>query len=256
MKRSLVLLTALALVTFTHQLQAQAVITIDKEVHDFGTIPQGVPATTKFLVKNVGDSTLKLDFVQASCGCTTPKWSSEPVAPGESTTIEVGYNAAAMGSFTKSITIRSNADEPMKVIRIQGVVDAIENIPVSPEELAKSPKMNLSKTQIKVGRVERNKPMTYEVRVKNSGKSPLVLQKWATACNCVSAELAGGELPAGETGTLKITYNPNLTGSRIEILTLFSNDRNQPRQELRLEADVVESLSAPSLLQENSFGGF
>ena len=47
--------------------------------HIFGKIPQGRPAVYVFEIINTGTDALKLDNVQASCGCTTPEWSKEPI---------------------------------------------------------------------------------------------------------------------------------------------------------------------------------
>jgi len=55
---------------------------------------------------------LKISNVNASCGCTTPEWEKDKVvAPGESTKITVGYNAAAEGPFTKFITVSYNGTQ-------------------------------------------------------------------------------------------------------------------------------------------------
>jgi hypothetical protein len=59
--------------------------------------------------------------VHASCGCTTPEWSREAIAPGATAQIKVGYNAAAEGPFDKSITITYNTNQS-KIIRIKGNV--------------------------------------------------------------------------------------------------------------------------------------
>lgn len=90
--------------------------------YDFGKIPQGKPVTHIFDVENIGKDSLKIANVQASCGCTTPEWEREKVqAPGEKTKITVGYNAAAEGPFTKSITITYNGTQS-KQITIKGEV--------------------------------------------------------------------------------------------------------------------------------------
>ena len=65
--------------------------------HDFGLIPQGKPVTYAFVLYNHSKDTLKLAHVEASCGCTTPRWSDKPVPPGDSTTLPVTYNAAGEG---------------------------------------------------------------------------------------------------------------------------------------------------------------
>ena len=88
---------------------------------DFGKIPQGKPVTHVFMFTNIGKTPLLLDNVQASCGCTTPEWSKDAVAPGETSKITVGYNAANEGTFTKSITITYNGSES-KQINIKGEV--------------------------------------------------------------------------------------------------------------------------------------
>jgi hypothetical protein len=77
--------------------------------------------THVFTFTNIGKTPVSLDNVQASCGCTTPEWSKDPVAPGGTSKITVGYNAAAEGAFTKSITITYNGSES-KQINIKGEV--------------------------------------------------------------------------------------------------------------------------------------
>jgi Protein of unknown function (DUF1573) len=90
-------------------------------VHDFGTIPQGRPVTFDFILKNTGKEAIKIENVAASCGCTTPKWSAEPVLPAQQSTITVGYNAAGEGIFEKSVTIIYNGSQA-KTIYIKGTV--------------------------------------------------------------------------------------------------------------------------------------
>ncbi len=89
--------------------------------HDFGKIPQGKPVYYNFEIVNTGKEPLKLDDVHASCGCTTPEWSRDPIAPGATAIIKVGYNAAAEGGFTKPITITYNTNQT-KQLTIKGTV--------------------------------------------------------------------------------------------------------------------------------------
>ncbi len=72
---------------------------------DFGKIRQGKPVTHDFSVVNTGSTPLQIRDVQASCGCTTPEWSSKPIAPGDSAIIKIGYNAEAPGLFNKPVTV-------------------------------------------------------------------------------------------------------------------------------------------------------
>ncbi len=89
--------------------------------HDFGKIPQGKPVYYYFEITNTGQLPLKLDKVQPSCGCTTPEWNKEPIPPGGSDKIKIGYNAANEGNFEKFITITYNGNQT-KQIKIKGNV--------------------------------------------------------------------------------------------------------------------------------------
>jgi len=101
--------------------QAGSEITLKETSFDFGKIAQGRPVYHVFEVVNSGKDPLKLENVQTSCGCTTPEWSPEPIAPGASASIKVGYNAAAEGAFSKSITIVYNGNQT-KTLLITGNV--------------------------------------------------------------------------------------------------------------------------------------
>jgi hypothetical protein len=92
------------------------------EVHDFGTVAEGPAADYEFQFKNTGKEPLIIETVHASCGCTTPSYSKEPIAPGKSGTIKASYNTVGRpGPFTKSITVTSNAGT--KVLTIKGSVE-------------------------------------------------------------------------------------------------------------------------------------
>ena len=89
--------------------------------YDFGKIPQGKPVFYSFAITNTGMEPLKLDNVVASCGCTTPEWSKDPIRAGATNVIKVGYNAASEGYFDKTITIQYNQTQS-KQIHIKGTV--------------------------------------------------------------------------------------------------------------------------------------
>ena len=81
-------------------------VALKEKSFDFGKIPQGKPVTHVFELVNKSAQPIMLENVMASCGCTTPEWSREPILPGATSSIKVGYNSAAEGPFNKSITIQ------------------------------------------------------------------------------------------------------------------------------------------------------
>lgn len=89
--------------------------------YDFGSVPQGKPVYHTFELKNSGAKPVTLNDVHASCGCTTPEWSKNPIAPGATAKIKVGFNAASEGAFEKFISVQYN-ESVQKQIKIKGSV--------------------------------------------------------------------------------------------------------------------------------------
>ena len=87
------------------------------------------------LLKNgcegISDKPVVIENAQAGCGCTTPEWSREPIAPNSTSKIKVGYNAAAPGTFTKQVTVKLAGVDATKAITITGEVVAGESAGVA-----------------------------------------------------------------------------------------------------------------------------
>ena len=100
-----------------------AKIIFDAYEHDFGRIEEGEKVGCIFTFKNEGDRPLVINSVVTSCGCTVPKYSTKPMAPGEDGTLEVEFNSSGYnGLQTKTITVRSNASKPVVLLTIKGEV--------------------------------------------------------------------------------------------------------------------------------------
>ncbi|MDX2249105.1 MAG: DUF1573 domain-containing protein [Bacteroidia bacterium] len=109
--------------TMTLEVEGSVVsVSFDEKEFDLGKIPQGIPVSHTFTFTNTGNADLRIESVQASCGCTATNYTKEPIAPGETGYITATYNAAGAGIFTKTVTVKSNAAEPNTVLRIKGEV--------------------------------------------------------------------------------------------------------------------------------------
>lgn len=102
----------------------EAVATFDEQTFDFGKIKQGVPATHEFKFTNTGTVPLIITNVQASCGCTTPDWSRDPIMPGGRGFIKATYSAASAGNFNKTVTMTANVKGGTVQLMIKGEVIA------------------------------------------------------------------------------------------------------------------------------------
>lgn len=158
-------LTAVAL------LAQNPVITFEKTEHDFGKIhEEDGRVSTVFEFKNEGMAPLVLSNVRASCGCTTPTWTKEPVEPGQTGSITVTYNPNGRpGRFQKTVTITSNASEPTKKVYIKGEVLPKQAKPVNKYTLAVGT-LNMKSKTLDLGTVKKGENKSGELEYANLGK--------------------------------------------------------------------------------------
>ncbi len=127
MKHLLFILTAMLLSVGSLSAQEkQAVISAKETIFDFGTIKEGDGKVTHaFVIENTGDGPLVMTRVIASCGCTTPEWTKEPIAPGKTGDVNITYNPAGRpGPFVKTISIYSNGKKGSYILTIKGKVES------------------------------------------------------------------------------------------------------------------------------------
>ena len=199
---------------------------------DFGTIEEGTLASHEFEFVNNGTAPIIISNVQASCGCTTPYWTKDPIAPGKKGTIKASFDSNRRpGSFNKSITITSNAKTPVKVLYIKGTVTP------KPET---APKLNLNRKTFDLGEIEKGIKMTKKVDFTNQGKSALSILNVASACNCVTYTVAKSSYASGEQGSVELTYTPTQLGATDEVISIATNDEDHPVIQLILKAKVVD----------------
>lgn len=119
-------------------------ITFKKDSHDFGTVKNGADISYEFEFTNTGKEPLIISDVQRQCGCTTPSYSKEPIAPGKTGKVKVSYDTKRTGSVTKNVTVISNAKTASKVLTFTINVLPAENAepvaPVAPPATPAAPK--------------------------------------------------------------------------------------------------------------------
>lgn len=94
----------------------------EKLEHDFKDVPQNVPANVTFSFVNETGAPILITDVKTSCGCTTPDWTKEPIAPGEKGEIKASYNAKKIGIFNKSVTVYTNNSTTPTRLKLTGNV--------------------------------------------------------------------------------------------------------------------------------------
>ncbi len=102
-------------------------IKFEDESFDFGTIKDGESVTHTYKFTNTGSTPYVIANAKGSCGCTVPKWSKEPIAPGATSEIVVTFNSRGKGKVggqnqSKRVTLTGNTDPSNTYLTIKGIV--------------------------------------------------------------------------------------------------------------------------------------
>lgn len=99
------------------------VMKFETTMHNYGEVAEGGLAEYDFVFTNTGKKPIIISSAQGSCGCTTAKFSPDPVMPGKQGKIHVMYNTENRpGPISKIVTVISNAAEPTAILHIKGNV--------------------------------------------------------------------------------------------------------------------------------------
>jgi len=99
-------------------------MTFDEVLVTRDSIPRGGDGLFEYHFTNTGNLPLIINRVNSSCGCLVPSYDREPIMPGEKGVIKGHYDTKRIGPINKSLTIRSNAEHPVIVVRLKGSVFA------------------------------------------------------------------------------------------------------------------------------------
>jgi len=230
------------------------VITFEKTEHDFGKIhEEDGRVSVVFNFKNEGMSPLVLSNVRASCGCTTPTWTKEPVEPGQTGSITVTYNPNGRpGRFQKTVTITSNATEATTRVYIKGEVLPKQAKPVNKYTLAVG-ELSMKSNVLDLGTVTKGANASGELEYANlTGANHHVELATSAADAYLVSQVSLEEVKPNETGKFIFALdskNPKLYGPVEAFAYVVIDGKKVLKDEFRLtiKANVVEDFSNMSV---------
>ena len=102
---------------------------------DFGVVDDGEKVKHTYKFKNTGNEPLIISSAKGSCGCTVPKWPTDPIAPGGEGAIEVEFDSKGKpGKQTKRVTVTANTVPAQTFLNITGTVNKDPNAPATPTD--------------------------------------------------------------------------------------------------------------------------
>lgn len=108
-------------------------VKFDKTFHDFGKVAEGEQVETIYVITNIGKEPVLISSHEVECGCTTPTYTHEPIMPGQSTNIKVGFNTnGKVGVNNKTVKIFTNSGAHVHELKFKCEVTA--KAPIDPIE--------------------------------------------------------------------------------------------------------------------------
>jgi hypothetical protein len=239
------------LVAILSQLHAQESISFTENQHDFGTIKEeDGPVEHTFRFLNTSEESIKVNYVKASCGCTTPAWSREFILPGDSGFITARYNPFNRpGPFRKSLTV-TTSDGGRMYLYIQG---SVRPRPKSVEEElpTKIGALRVKYRSFNMGRMTTEKPVRKEFEVYNDSDSAIVFLPEQQFPDFISVEFLRDTLLSKERASIFITFDPGKRGDLgflRDNLTIKTTDPLSPDKSFLITTTVTEYF--PPMSQE------
>lgn len=99
------------------------VVKFKETKHNFGNVKLNKPASNTFTFTNTSNKPLIIETATATCGCTTPEYPKKPILPGKTADVKATFNAATVGHFDKSVTVKfAGVDQPVVLVITGDVV--------------------------------------------------------------------------------------------------------------------------------------
>ena len=236
--------------------QNEAQITFEEKTHDFGTFAEEMGKVThEFIFTNTGTAPLILQKVTASCGCTTPVWTKEPIGPGKTGKIEVTYNATGRpGAFSKNVTVVSNAKNATESVLIKGEVTPKSKNPEAQFSHSLGNEILTDKREIKLASLKDNETKKEYFTVFNNNLSSVELVCNTHGSKLISAEQSVITVSPKESGQFVIIVNGNGVGELGPVQDYFTietaeeSSRENSKNRINVTTIVVENFD--SMTQE------
>ena len=250
MKRYLFALIALSFLFTASSIGQERKIQFEKTTHEFGSVKKGGNAEYTFSFKNVSEEIITLSRVKASCGCTTPSWTKDPVNPGESGEIKVKYNTNRVGPFTKTVTVTYDSAEKPLVLYIKGKVEADPGLSSN----FKHPQGSLSFDKITqaIGVLESDKEHVATFKVRNTGPKPVRFtgqysHEMMFEISPLKMELLPGDFTEIK---IKVLGNKFITpGAFTKKINLYTDEAVDGTKTISLSGNIKKVYSAEELAQ-------
>lgn len=230
-------------------------ISFEFYTHDFGTIKEDGPKVNyQFEFTNVGNSPLIIKNVQASCGCTVPHWTKEPVLPGNKGMILVDFDPINRpGQFTKTLTVFSNSFQDGTILTLQGKVLPKPRKPHDdfPDKLGN---LRMISRYMHLGEISTADWQRKSFDIFNHADTTITISKIIFNTAYLNVKMESSELKPYTKSKITVEYSPkwrNDFGYVQDKIELITTDKIEPNKSLFVSANI--NMSFKDLTQDQLF---
>ena len=200
---------------------------------DFGTVEEATPVSDSFRIRNIGNVPLTVFNVALEQGTTTEYTVSSQaglptvIDPQQEVTVDVGYTGTSPGEDQGRVEVVTNAwDDPTTMVNETTGYVSLRAVSRGPEIDAFPPVVNFGTVAV-AGSASR------PLAILNSGNAPLTISDIQFAPSSGELTITGipgfpATLQPGTSIDLSLSYRPTDAGQDTAIITVMSDDRDEP----------------------------
>jgi Protein of unknown function (DUF1573) len=202
-------------------------IEVDKKLLDFGVIYRGDPSEGIFIISNKGDSTLRIDDVRTTCGCTAAILDEKVLEPDQQTKINAKFSSDRYkGKVSKNIFVRSNDPKnPITTLTVQAEVKV---------DLEVSPGM------IYFSGLKAGDKVTRNIILKNLSDSTITIQEISSTIPAIKVDLSKMKIPPGEEVNLALVVEELKKDMSLSGYITVRNSSHQDKISVRIYGGKIK----------------
>jgi hypothetical protein len=251
MKKLFILLSIL-IISFS--VSAQPLMKLSASEHNFGTFKEEAGKQSyDFIVTNTGNAPLVIQNIVASCGCTTPEWTREPIPAGGKGKITAIYDPQGRlaGQFDKTLSVYTNSKPEIVVLRIFGEVIAREK---TVEELFifpvpnDAPKVRFESNHLAFTNIKKTEKKIRIMQIINTSAEPVKVE-FDQLPPHLQLKANPETLKPGQKGIIEGTYDATKNdswGNVSDMIKIKLNGQTQENVYYYVSANLVEDFSSLS----------
>lgn len=213
MKRIIFFIGCLFLISSTLVAQTNGVV-FNETTHDFGNVDEnGGSVSFDFILTNNTKEPLLITRATASCGCTTPTWTREPIEPGKTGKVKALFNPKGRpGPFSKTLTVyTSNSSDKPSRLYIKGNVSNAKKVNAKDKYTKKLGKLLMNEQRIEFGAIEPSNTTIIQLEVYNDSNAPFV-PEFTNLPSYLTVTTTPSPIPAQSSALIKLELNASAAG--------------------------------------------